>query len=410
MRQGSLNKIPASADIFYMEFFLLLLMTLSLGGCKNTFDRKMNRLALISNNTPTVTSLTVSVSYNTAKAVTLAGSDDDGDTLTYTIVSGPSHGTLRGSASDLVYTPTNGYVGTDSFTFKANDGVLDSDVATAAITTSMPNNMIVFYNDGTQPDQDWMTVGNWWDDYAHTQPASRAPQNGDFIYLLGNNGPNCIGLGVPPAPLTLTGFNSSALLSTFSCPTTSIITISSNGSVVIGVAGDTTSLYPHPYKVNTVDSTVSTVFQGSADINNDCDSANYTINGNAILLDKANNDGGTIAGDATLYGTSSLSSACANFGNVLGNATFHDFSFMAGHWGNPNVVRISGDAWFFDHSYTRDAAIVHGNATFSDQSTNAAIVDGNATFNLYAVNAGYVSGNATFNDDSANLIYMATLI
>ena len=50
-------------------------------------------------------------------------------------VSGPQHGTLTFDASGRVatYTPAAGYVGPDNFTFKANDGLLDSNVATVAI-------------------------------------------------------------------------------------------------------------------------------------------------------------------------------------------------------------------------------------------------------------------------------------
>ena len=66
--------------------------------------------------------------------VTLTASDDDGDPLTYTVVSGPAHGTLTGTAPFLVYTPDPGFTGLDSFTWVANDGALDSNVATTTVT------------------------------------------------------------------------------------------------------------------------------------------------------------------------------------------------------------------------------------------------------------------------------------
>ena len=43
---------------------------------------------------------------------------------------------LGGAGRALTYTPAAGYTGADSFTFKANDGTVDSVVATAAITVS----------------------------------------------------------------------------------------------------------------------------------------------------------------------------------------------------------------------------------------------------------------------------------
>jgi len=54
--------------------------------------------------------------------------------LTYTVVTNPAHGTLTATAPNLTYTPTTGYTGADSFTFKANDGKVDSNTATVSIT------------------------------------------------------------------------------------------------------------------------------------------------------------------------------------------------------------------------------------------------------------------------------------
>ena len=54
----------------------------------------------------------------------------DSPTLTYSIVAGPSHGTVTGTAPTVTYTPALNYNGADSFTFKANDGSLDSNTAT----------------------------------------------------------------------------------------------------------------------------------------------------------------------------------------------------------------------------------------------------------------------------------------
>jgi len=54
--------------------------------------------------------------------------------LTYTVVTGPAHGTLTGEAPNLTYTPHADYNGADSFTFIANDGQADSNEATVSIT------------------------------------------------------------------------------------------------------------------------------------------------------------------------------------------------------------------------------------------------------------------------------------
>ena len=55
------------------------------------------------------------------------------DLLTYSIVSPPVHGTLTGTPPELFYTPANGYRGTDSFTFKINNGKIDSAPGTVIL-------------------------------------------------------------------------------------------------------------------------------------------------------------------------------------------------------------------------------------------------------------------------------------
>ena len=71
---------------------------------------------------------------NTSAEVGLTASDIDKDTLTYTVLTNPAHGTLSGTAPNLKYTPEAGYTGKDSFTFKVNDGAADSPTATIAFS------------------------------------------------------------------------------------------------------------------------------------------------------------------------------------------------------------------------------------------------------------------------------------
>lgn len=65
--------------------------------------------------------------------ITLEATDVDGDTLTYTIVDQPENGTLSGDGAEQTYTPDDGFIGQDSFTFRANDGTLDSNLAVVRI-------------------------------------------------------------------------------------------------------------------------------------------------------------------------------------------------------------------------------------------------------------------------------------
>jgi hypothetical protein len=68
--------------------------------------------------------------------------DADGDALSAILVSGPSHGSLTlNSNGSFSFTPTAGFTGTDSFTYKVNDGSTDSGVATATITVDPLSNV-----------------------------------------------------------------------------------------------------------------------------------------------------------------------------------------------------------------------------------------------------------------------------
>jgi VCBS repeat-containing protein len=88
------------------------------------------------NDAPVATAQSVSTAEDTAKAITLTGSDLENSTLTYTIVAAPTNGSLNGTAPDLTYTPAENYNGPDSFTFKVNDGSNDSAPATVSITVN----------------------------------------------------------------------------------------------------------------------------------------------------------------------------------------------------------------------------------------------------------------------------------
>lgn len=86
------------------------------------------------NAAPVAASQSVSTPAGTAVDIALGATDANGDTLSYSIVAQPSHGTLAGSGATRTYTPNAGYSGSDSFTFRASDGIANSNVATVSIT------------------------------------------------------------------------------------------------------------------------------------------------------------------------------------------------------------------------------------------------------------------------------------
>ncbi len=93
----------------------------------------------VANTPPVANSQTVTTNKNTATDITLTATDADGDPLTYSIITPPANGTLSGAPPSVTYTPNPNYVGSDSFTFKANDGTADSNTATVSITVAVTN-------------------------------------------------------------------------------------------------------------------------------------------------------------------------------------------------------------------------------------------------------------------------------
>ena len=90
-----------------------------------------------SNNPPKADAQSVTTKVNEPLEIVLKASDPDKDKLTYTKVTDPTNGKLSGidsSTGKITYTPNKDYVGSDSFTFKANDGRADSNVATVSVT------------------------------------------------------------------------------------------------------------------------------------------------------------------------------------------------------------------------------------------------------------------------------------
>jgi large repetitive protein len=92
------------------------------------------------NQVPVANTQAVTTNQDTSVKITLSGSDaDNNDSLTFSIVSQPSHGSLSGTAPNLVYVPQQNYVGTDSFTYKVNDGKADSNTGTVTINVRAVN-------------------------------------------------------------------------------------------------------------------------------------------------------------------------------------------------------------------------------------------------------------------------------
>jgi hypothetical protein len=85
------------------------------------------------NSAPVATSQTLSTLNSAVLQITLSAHDAEGSHLAYTVVSAPAHGQLSGQPPTVTYVPDPGFQGADSFSFKADDGGLDSAPATINI-------------------------------------------------------------------------------------------------------------------------------------------------------------------------------------------------------------------------------------------------------------------------------------
>ena len=85
--------------------------------------------------------------------------DTENDALTAVLVAGPTDGSLTLNANgSFTYTPDADFNGSDSFTYVANDGDLDSNVATVTITVNPVNDAPVADNDAYSTDEDTSLV------------------------------------------------------------------------------------------------------------------------------------------------------------------------------------------------------------------------------------------------------------
>ncbi|MGB8687886.1 MAG: esterase-like activity of phytase family protein, partial [Microcoleus sp.] len=98
----------------------------------------------VKNNPPVANSDSYTTAFNTSLNVTGLGvlindTDPENDSLTAVLVTGPTKGAIDlKSDGTFSYTPSAGFAGTDSFTYKANDGKADSAIATASIIVNNP--------------------------------------------------------------------------------------------------------------------------------------------------------------------------------------------------------------------------------------------------------------------------------
>ncbi|WP_426359334.1 tandem-95 repeat protein [Pseudocolwellia sp. HL-MZ19] len=95
---------------------------------------------------PTVNDVALKAIEDTSLTFTLVGSDLENDDLTFILIDQPN-GEVSGSLPLVTYTPPANFNGETTLTYQANDGKLDSNIATITITVESENDLPVAIDD-----------------------------------------------------------------------------------------------------------------------------------------------------------------------------------------------------------------------------------------------------------------------
>ena len=106
------------------------------------------------NKAPAANDADISTQEDMPVEITLAGSDPEGDLLTWHIETRPANGSLSGTEPNLVYTPRNNFNGIDSFSFVVSDGRNQSNSAKVSVLVKPVNDPPVAKDDAVTAAED----------------------------------------------------------------------------------------------------------------------------------------------------------------------------------------------------------------------------------------------------------------
>jgi hypothetical protein len=148
------------------------------------------------NDAPTISAgsaLTVNEDSGSVERNVIVPFDPDSSSFTYSAVTGPTKGTasfVNSKIGTYTYTPSPNANGTDSFTWKVNDGSLDSNVVTQTITITAVNDAPNFTKGADQTvleDCGFQTISGWATSII-AGPSNESGQTLNFIVTNNNNG------------------------------------------------------------------------------------------------------------------------------------------------------------------------------------------------------------------------------
>jgi hypothetical protein len=137
---GELSEITALTNLTYTpdaNFCGLDSFTFSVSdGVNDSYPATVLITVNSVNDAPVASAINAYVIEDGSVEITLSGTDSDGDSLSYTIVSQPEYGSLSGSCTNWTYTPDSGFSGSDLFAYTVSDGAVDSSLAPVNITVT----------------------------------------------------------------------------------------------------------------------------------------------------------------------------------------------------------------------------------------------------------------------------------
>jgi hypothetical protein len=146
-------------------------------GKRDSRPATVSILVISVNDPPLAVGASITTDEGESVSIKLEGRDVDDSDLEFSIVSGPSHGSISGTAPALRYEPDKRYDGSDSFLFKVSDRNLESGAATIQIKVRE-------LEDENEEDES----DRWWENPVQEKPdASETTQTDDSLDIVTAN-------------------------------------------------------------------------------------------------------------------------------------------------------------------------------------------------------------------------------